>query len=253
MWTGSTHDRVGRQRPGDLCDRRPLRPGHGHVDADERQRTASAREWHTAVWTGTEMIVWGGDDRFNGTVNTGGRYTPATDTWQADVDDGAPSSSAVPHGGVDRDADDRVGRPVRLRHLQGPAVGTTPPPTPGGRPAPRARRPRGPTTPRCGRGSQMIVWGGGGNVGFMNTGGRYDPVANTWRRHADGRGAAGPVPALGGVDRLRDDRVGRRPSTPATPTPEPGTTLCRTPGPRPPRPGHPRAATRTRWCGPDRG
>ena len=35
----------------------------------------SATFFFTAVWTGTEMIVWGG----NG--NTGGRYDPATDTW----------------------------------------------------------------------------------------------------------------------------------------------------------------------------
>src|SRR5205814_10643700 len=33
---------------------------------------------HTAVWTGSEMIVWGGG--FSG-FNTGGRYNPSTDTW----------------------------------------------------------------------------------------------------------------------------------------------------------------------------
>src|SRR5882762_9946722 len=38
------------------------------------------REGHTAVWTGSEMIVWGGDSR-NGIVNTGGRYNPVTDDW----------------------------------------------------------------------------------------------------------------------------------------------------------------------------
>src|SRR6266513_5623424 len=35
----------------------------------------------TAVWTGSEMIVWGGTtDRING-LNTGGRYNPSTDSW----------------------------------------------------------------------------------------------------------------------------------------------------------------------------
>jgi len=37
---------------------------------------------HTAVWTGSQMIVWGGG--FSGNppyVNSGGRYTPATDSW----------------------------------------------------------------------------------------------------------------------------------------------------------------------------
>src|SRR5438128_10556739 len=38
---------------------------------------------HTAVWTGSEMIVWGGvDETFNDT-NTGGRYNPSTDSWLA--------------------------------------------------------------------------------------------------------------------------------------------------------------------------
>ena len=34
-----------------------------------------AREDQTAIWTGTEMIVWGGD-YFTLRSNTGGRYTP---------------------------------------------------------------------------------------------------------------------------------------------------------------------------------
>ena len=35
------------------------------------------------VWTGSQMIVWGGfDDSFND-VNTGGRYNPGTDSWTA--------------------------------------------------------------------------------------------------------------------------------------------------------------------------
>src|SRR5436190_6672066 len=35
----------------------------------------AARELHTAVWTGSEMIVWGGTD-FSGVLNNGGRYNP---------------------------------------------------------------------------------------------------------------------------------------------------------------------------------
>lgn len=42
----------------------------------------SARRDHTGVWSGTEMIVYGGTD-LNGTVfyNNGGRYNPTTNTW----------------------------------------------------------------------------------------------------------------------------------------------------------------------------
>src|SRR5436309_1402360 len=43
----------------------------------------STRDGHTAVWTGTEMIVWGGIiDPINYT-NTGGKYNPSTDSWTA--------------------------------------------------------------------------------------------------------------------------------------------------------------------------
>jgi hypothetical protein len=42
----------------------------------------SARRLHTAVWTGSEMIVWGGNDG-HATLSTGGRYDPLTDAWSA--------------------------------------------------------------------------------------------------------------------------------------------------------------------------
>src|SRR5438876_301645 len=49
----------------------------------------AAREYHTAVWTGSEMIVWGG---FNGSfLNTGGRYNPGTDSWTATSITSAPA------------------------------------------------------------------------------------------------------------------------------------------------------------------
>ena len=44
-----------------------------------------ARYYHKAVWTGTEMIVWGGKDRLQDSLhsfqNTGGKYNPTTNTW----------------------------------------------------------------------------------------------------------------------------------------------------------------------------
>jgi N-acetylneuraminic acid mutarotase len=38
------------------------------------------RREHTAVWTGTAMLVWGGTD-FS-MYNDGAQYTPSTDTWE---------------------------------------------------------------------------------------------------------------------------------------------------------------------------
>ena len=48
------------------------------------------RLWHTAVWTGSEMIVWGGSH--SGVLNTGGRYNPSTDSWTATSTTNAPSA-----------------------------------------------------------------------------------------------------------------------------------------------------------------
>lgn len=52
-----------------------------------------ARSGHTAVWTGTEMLVWGGYGG-SGRVNTGGRYNPVTNNWTATDVTGAPSARA---------------------------------------------------------------------------------------------------------------------------------------------------------------
>jgi hypothetical protein len=41
----------------------------------------SPRWSHRAVWTGTHMIVWGGDSGGWSFKNSGGVYDPATDTW----------------------------------------------------------------------------------------------------------------------------------------------------------------------------
>jgi hypothetical protein len=66
----------------------PLNSG-GQYDpvADTWTSTATtgaptARFGHSAVWTGSEMIVWGGaNDVTRQTYNTGGRYNAVTDTW----------------------------------------------------------------------------------------------------------------------------------------------------------------------------
>jgi hypothetical protein len=49
--------------------------------------------FHTAVWTGSEMIVWGGFQNGNGAfLNTGGRYNPSTDSWVATSTTNAPAA-----------------------------------------------------------------------------------------------------------------------------------------------------------------
>ncbi len=66
-----------------------------HPDSDlwEPVSTISApaaRANHTAVWTGTEMIVWGGDGATT-LLNSGARFFPDQQKWQAVSTAGAPA------------------------------------------------------------------------------------------------------------------------------------------------------------------
>ena len=51
-----------------------------------------ARDLHTAVWTGSEMIIWGGEYRYPTDLNTGGGYNPSTDSWTATSTTNAPDA-----------------------------------------------------------------------------------------------------------------------------------------------------------------
>jgi len=51
----------------------------------------TGRLGHTAVWTGTEMIVWGGYDSFS-YFNTGGNYNPSIDSWTPTTTNNAPTA-----------------------------------------------------------------------------------------------------------------------------------------------------------------
>jgi N-acetylneuraminic acid mutarotase len=53
----------------------------------------SARGGHTAVWTGSKMIVWGGGSyTYSAYRNDGGIYDPATGLWTAMSTIGAPTA-----------------------------------------------------------------------------------------------------------------------------------------------------------------
>ena len=67
----------------------------------------TARDSHTAVWTGSEMIVWGGSAQSD--LNTGGRYSPDSNTWAPDDVVERSVRTLRPHGRMDGDGDDRVG------------------------------------------------------------------------------------------------------------------------------------------------
>ena len=50
------------------------------------------RVFHTAIWDGLQMIIWGGVGNGGVGLNTGGRYNPSTDTWTSITTEGAPES-----------------------------------------------------------------------------------------------------------------------------------------------------------------
>jgi N-acetylneuraminic acid mutarotase len=139
--------------------------------------TYSARAVHTAVWTGTEMIIWGGTDN-EVYFNTGARYNPATDTWTPI------STSNAPTGRVFHTA---VWTGTEMIVWGG--MGSTGLVNTGGRynPATDTWTPISTSNAPTARiyytavwtGTEMIVWGGtGGDV--VNTGGRYNPDTDTW-------------------------------------------------------------------------
>jgi hypothetical protein len=70
----------------------------------------SPRYSHTAVWTGSEMIVWGGNDENSQPLNTGGRYNPWVGYLDNHEHDERTSSPNRPYGSLDRQRDDRLGR-----------------------------------------------------------------------------------------------------------------------------------------------
>ena len=95
----------------------------------------SRRSPGAAVWTGREMIIWGGRN-ITGCLNDGARYDPATDQWRAIQNKGAPSARNLPL-----------------------SVWT---------------------------GSELIVWGGFSinektNEVFFQDGARYNPDTDTWK------------------------------------------------------------------------
>src|SRR6478735_7229366 len=134
----------------------------------------AGRSTHTAVWTGSEMIVWGG---WNGSTffDTGGRYNPSMDSWTATSIVGAPSARYV-HTAV------WTGSEMIVCGGYGGTFLNT-----GGRynPITDGWTPTSATGAPTGRGfhtavwtgSEMIVWGGYPNT---NTGGRYNPGTDSW-------------------------------------------------------------------------
>jgi hypothetical protein len=138
----------------------------------------SPRHQHTAVWTGSSMIVWGGT---NGTsfMDSGGRYDPVNDSWTPTSTLSAPTprskhtavwtgSRMLVWGGTSATG------AVRSGALYDPTADTWSPISELNAPGTRFDH------TAVWTGSMMIVWGGNNGFGAWDTGGRYDPVADVW-------------------------------------------------------------------------
>ena len=142
----------------------------------------SPRTYHTAIWTGSVMVVWGGTG-VTSYLATGGKYDPLSDSWTATSTVGAPSA---------RGGHTAVWTGAQMIIWGGEAAGGYP--SSGGRydPSNDSWTPTSTTGAPPGRdfhtavwtGSVMVVWGGatynGTSWQYVNTGGRYDPLADTW-------------------------------------------------------------------------
>jgi N-acetylneuraminic acid mutarotase len=151
-------------------------PGSNSWTETSTTNAPSARSNHTAVWTGVEMIIWGGSG-LTGAVNTGGSYNPATNSWTATTTSNAPEArvfhTAVWTGGemIIWGAALDTGGKYNPGNDSWTATNTSN--------APEARH----SHTAVWTGSEMIVWGGldAQFANPLNTGGRYDPDADSWR------------------------------------------------------------------------
>jgi N-acetylneuraminic acid mutarotase len=157
---------------------------NGMIDMTWQQKATSdvARSNHTAVWTGSEMLVWGNQASAGSTNSAGSIYNPATNTWRRMSLINAPSArihfSAVWTGSrmiiwggeiLSGNTDSNTGASYD------PVTNTWAPISTTG--APAARREH----TAVWTGSRMVVWGGlSGGSTYLNTGGRYDPDTDTW-------------------------------------------------------------------------
>lgn len=147
-------------------------------DSWREDQFIGTRSSHSAVWTGSEMIVWGGINSDLNRLNTGGRYNPITDSWQSMSIDMTPQARGghkaiwtgtemIIWGGSNVVGLNSGGRynPVSDTWQDMSQVN-----------APEAR-----TNASCiWTGSEMIIWGGVNGGSYLNNGARYNPSNDMW-------------------------------------------------------------------------
>jgi N-acetylneuraminic acid mutarotase len=136
----------------------------------------SSRNNFTTIWTGAEMIVWGG----TGTNPLGSRFAMSTNNWVPTTETNAPAKRTY-HSAVWTGIEMIVwgGNDVSVYYGNGgrydPASNTWLSVSDAAAPSSRTAH------TAVWTGTEMIVWGGVvSNGSFTNDGGRYNPSTNTW-------------------------------------------------------------------------
>ena len=140
------------------------------------------RSYYSYVWTGSELIIWGGTLTLQGTepLNDGARYRLSDNTWRPVSATGAPSpryghtavwtgSRVIIWGGSDATTKFRDGA------IYDPSTDSWTPMSTIGAPDIRYQH------SAVWNGSKMIVWGGIRKLDdHYSSGGMYDRASNTW-------------------------------------------------------------------------
>lgn len=139
----------------------------------------SARVGHTAIWDGSQMIVWGGTVAPATYVASGAMYRPDSDSWVTVSTVDAPAarsghtavwtgSEMILWGGVG------VSGPLKSGGRFTPGKQTWRPVATKNAPAERKAH------VAVWTGSRMLVWGGMNNSGLLDDGALYDPATDDW-------------------------------------------------------------------------
>lgn len=144
------------------------------------------RSDHSHVWTGTELIVWGGSSSNSTPLAAGMRYRVSDNTWRSVSTIGAPSpryrhvavwtgSRMIVWGGWGLRPDGvTIGR-LNDGGIYDPASNTWAPLSMIGAPEPRS------SSAAVWTGSAMVVWGGSRGIDDnYRSGGVYDLATDTW-------------------------------------------------------------------------
>ena len=138
--------------------------------------TPAPRRSHSAVWTGSQMVIWGGVGE--SLLSNGGKYDPATDVWTPTSTTNAPTPrywhTAIWTGSVMVIWGGYNGTYLNTGGRYDPLSDTWAPTSTVGAPTGRWSH------TALWTGAAMVVWGGYDGVRSMNSGGRYEPVTDVW-------------------------------------------------------------------------